>query len=62
VRVAPSAADKVAAGTSAAPRRYAAIEEVPTAMHEEEGAWWQSPVVMGMLVLALTLVLYLIFA
>jgi SSS family solute:Na+ symporter len=31
-------------------------------MHEEEGAWWQSPVVMGSLVLALTLVLYLIFA
>jgi SSS family solute:Na+ symporter len=29
---------------------------------EEEGAWWQSPVVMGVLVLALTLVLYLVFA
>ncbi|GAA0928032.1 sodium:solute symporter family protein [Pseudonocardia zijingensis] len=61
-QVAPSAADEVAAGTAAAPRRYAAIEEVPTAMHDEEGAWWQSPVVMGVLVLALTLVLYLIFA
>jgi solute:Na+ symporter, SSS family len=31
-------------------------------MHEEEGAWWQSPVVMGVLVLALTLALYLMFA
>jgi SSS family solute:Na+ symporter len=65
VRVAPSAAGEVPAGVGAhgeAPRRHAAIEEVPTAMHEEEGAWWQSPVVMGAIVLALTLVLYLIFA
>jgi SSS family solute:Na+ symporter len=31
-------------------------------MHEEEGAWWQSPAVMGAIVLALTVVLYLIFA
>jgi solute:Na+ symporter, SSS family len=28
---------------------------------EDEGAWWQSPVVLGVLVLALTLALYLIF-
>jgi solute:Na+ symporter, SSS family len=35
---------------------------VPVAMHEEEGAWWQSPVVMGVIVLALTLALYLMFA
>jgi SSS family solute:Na+ symporter len=64
VRVAPSAADEVTAGAAApaqAPRRHAAIEEVPAAMHEEEGAWWQSPVVMGVIVLALTLVLYLLF-
>ena len=63
--MAPSAAGEVPAGVGAhgeAPRRHAAIEEVPTAMHEEEGAWWQSPVVMGAIVLALTLVLYLIFA
>ncbi|GAA5135088.1 sodium:solute symporter family protein [Pseudonocardia adelaidensis] len=62
-RVAPSAAgEEVPAGVAAAPRRHAAVEEVPAAMHEEEGAWWQSPAVMGGLVLALTLVLYLIFA
>jgi SSS family solute:Na+ symporter len=42
--------------------RSAAIEEVPVAMHEDEGAWWQSPVVMGVIVLALTFVLYLMFA
>jgi SSS family solute:Na+ symporter len=42
--------------------RPAAIEEVPVAMHEDEGAWWQSPVVMGVIVLALTFVLYLMFA
>ena len=35
---------------------------VPIALHEDEGAWWQSPVVLGAIVLALTLVLYLIFA
>jgi SSS family solute:Na+ symporter len=28
---------------------------------EEEGRWWQSPVVLGVLVLLLTLVLYVIF-
>jgi SSS family solute:Na+ symporter len=65
VRVAPSASEEVPAGVGApgeTARRHAAIEEVPVAMHEEEGAWWQSPVVMGAIVLALTLVLYLIFA
>jgi SSS family solute:Na+ symporter len=65
VRVAPSAAEEVPAGAGAqgeAARRPAAIEEVPAAMDEEEGAWWQSPVVMGAIVLVLTLVLYLIFA
>jgi SSS family solute:Na+ symporter len=64
-RVAPSAAGEVTAGAGAqgeSARRHAAIEEVPTAMDEEEGAWWQSPVVMGAIVLVLTLVLYLIFA
>jgi solute:Na+ symporter, SSS family len=63
-RIAPSAAEEVTAGVAPhgeATRRHAAIEEVPAAMHEEEGAWWQSPVVMGMGVLALTLVLYLMF-
>ncbi len=65
VRVAPSASDEVTAGVGASGeglRRPTAIEEVPTAMHEDEGAWWQSPVVMGAIVLALTVVLYLIFA
>jgi solute:Na+ symporter, SSS family len=65
VRVAPSASDEVTAGVGAPGeglRRPTAIEEVPTAMHEDEGAWWQSPVVMGAIVLALTVVLYLIFA
>ena len=65
VRVAPSASEEVTAGAGAqgeTARHHAAIEEVPAAMHEEEGAWWQSPVVMGAIVLALTLVLYLIFA
>ena len=65
VRVAPSASEEVTAGAGQhgeAPHRHAAIEEVPAAMHEEEGAWWQSPVVMGAIVLVLTLVLYLIFA
>jgi SSS family solute:Na+ symporter len=65
VRVAPSASGEVTAGAGARGEtagRHAAIEEVPAAMDEEEGAWWQSPVVMGALVLALTLVLYLIFA
>jgi SSS family solute:Na+ symporter len=28
---------------------------------EEEGRWWQSPVVLGVLVLLLILVLYVIF-
>ncbi|MGH8879740.1 MAG: sodium:solute symporter family protein, partial [Stackebrandtia sp.] len=59
VGVAPSAAGE---GVAAAPSRHAAVEHVPAAMHEEEGAWWQSPAVMGGLVLALTLALYLIFA
>jgi SSS family solute:Na+ symporter len=65
VRVAPSASQEVTAGVGPhgeAPHRHAAIEEVPAAMDEEEGAWWQSPVVMGGIVLVLTLVLYLIFA
>jgi solute:Na+ symporter, SSS family len=64
-RVAPSASEEVTAGVGQhgeAPHRHAAIEEVPAAMHDEEGAWWQSPVVMGAIVLALTVVLYLIFA
>jgi SSS family solute:Na+ symporter len=64
-RVAPSASESVTAGAGAqgeTVRRHAATEEVPVAMHEEEGAWWQSPVVMGAIVLALTVVLYLIFA
>jgi solute:Na+ symporter, SSS family len=63
------AAPEVKAGVAAQPamhaeehHRPAVIEEVPVAMHEEEGAWWQSPVVMGVLVLALTLALYLMFA
>jgi len=29
---------------------------------EDQGSWWQSPVVLGGIVLALTLVLYLVFA
>jgi SSS family solute:Na+ symporter len=63
VRVAPSeTGEEVTAGVAAAPGRQAAVEHAPTAMDEEEGAWWQSPVVMGGLVLALTLVLYLMFA
>ncbi len=62
VRVAPSAAGEAASEATVAHGRHAAIEEVPTEVREEEGAWWQSPVVMGALVLALTLVLYLIFA
>jgi SSS family solute:Na+ symporter len=65
VRVAPSASEEVTAGAGAQGEtagRHAAIEEVPAAMDEEEGAWWQSPVVMGAIVLVLTLVLYLIFA
>jgi SSS family solute:Na+ symporter len=62
------AAPEVKAGVAAQPaphakalHRPAAIEEVPTAMHKDEGAWWQSPVVLGGIVLALTLVLYLMF-
>jgi SSS family solute:Na+ symporter len=65
VRVAPSASEEATVGAGAqgeTVRRHAATEEVPVAMHEEEGAWWQSPVVMGAIVIALTVVLYLIFA
>jgi solute:Na+ symporter, SSS family len=69
VRVAPSAAGSAEGETAARATaqgersgRHAAIEEVPTAVHEEEGAWWQSPVVMGAIVIALTVVLYVIFA
>jgi SSS family solute:Na+ symporter len=67
VRAAPSdVAEEVTAGVAPqrgeAAARHAAIEDVRAAMREEEGAWWQSPVVMGVIVLALTLVLYLIFA
>jgi SSS family solute:Na+ symporter len=29
---------------------------------EDEGSWWQSPVVLGAIVIALTIVLYLLFA
>jgi SSS family solute:Na+ symporter len=29
---------------------------------EDEGSWWQSPVVLGSIVIALTIVLYLLFA
>ena len=29
---------------------------------EDEGAWWQSPVVLGWIVLILTAALYLMFA
>ncbi|HLU58571.1 MAG TPA: sodium:solute symporter family protein [Pseudonocardia sp.] len=59
-RVAPSAAGE--AGAAAPHGRPATIEEVPTSLHDDEGAWWQSPAVMGTLVLVLTAVLYLIFA
>jgi solute:Na+ symporter, SSS family len=64
MRAVPAEREEVPAGAGALlPEHHpAVIEEVPVAMHEEEGAWWQSPVVMGMIVLALTLVLYLMFA
>jgi len=65
VPAAPAASEEVTAGVGAlgeTVRRPAAVEEVPAAMPEEEGAWWQSPVVLGGIVLALTVVLYLIFA
>jgi SSS family solute:Na+ symporter len=68
VRARP-AEPEVKAGVAARPtthaealHRPAAIEEVPAATHEEEGAWWQSPVVLGGIVLVLTVVLYLMFA
>jgi SSS family solute:Na+ symporter len=68
VRARP-AEPEVKAGVAAQPtthaealHRPAAIEKVPAAMHEEEGAWWQSPVVLGGIVLVLTVVLYLMFA
>jgi SSS family solute:Na+ symporter len=64
-KVRAAAAEEVTAGVGShaeALHRPAATEEVPAAMHEEEDAWWQSPVVMGAIVLALTLTLYLIFA
>jgi solute:Na+ symporter, SSS family len=56
---------EVRAGVAApadALHRPAVLEEVPAATHDDEGAWWQSPVVLGGIVLALTLVLYLMFA
>jgi solute:Na+ symporter, SSS family len=60
-----AAPEEVPAGAAAQPtdvvRRHTAVESVPVAMNEEEGAWWQSPVVMGVLVLVLTLALYLMF-
>jgi SSS family solute:Na+ symporter len=66
MRAVPAETEEVKAGVGAgqaeALHRPAAIEEVPVAMHEDEGAWWQSPVVMGVIVLALTFVLYLMFA
>jgi solute:Na+ symporter, SSS family len=64
MRAAPAERAEVTAGAGAVlPEHHpAVIEEVPVAMHDEEGAWWQSPVVMGGIVLALTLVLYLMFA
>jgi solute:Na+ symporter, SSS family len=64
MRAGPAEREEITAGAGAVlPEHHpAVIEEVPVAMHEEEGAWWQSPVVMGLIVLALTLALYLIFA
>ncbi len=64
MRAAPAERAEVTAGGAAVlPEHHpAVIEEVPVAMHDEEGAWWQSPAVMGGIVLALTLVLYLMFA
>ena len=64
MRAVPAEREEVTAGGGAVlPEHHpAVIEEVPVAMHDEEGAWWQSPVVMGGIVLALTLVLYLMFA
>jgi SSS family solute:Na+ symporter len=56
---------EVRAGVAApadALHRPAVLEEVPAATHDDEGAWWQSPVVLGGIVLALTVVLYLMFA
>jgi SSS family solute:Na+ symporter len=64
MRAVPAEREEVTAGAGAVlPEHHpAVIEEVPVAMHDEEGAWWQSPVVMGGIVLALTFVLYLMFA
>jgi SSS family solute:Na+ symporter len=64
MRAVPAEREEVPAGAGAVlPEHHpAVIEEVPVVMHDEEGAWWQSPVVMGVIVLALTLALYLMFA
>jgi SSS family solute:Na+ symporter len=64
MRAVPAEREEVTAGGGAVlPEHHpAVIEEVPVVMHDEEGAWWQSPVVMGVIVLALTLALYLMFA
>jgi SSS family solute:Na+ symporter len=64
MRAVPAERAEVTAGAGAVmPEHHpAVIEEVPVVMHDEEGAWWQSPVVMGVIVLALTLALYLMFA
>jgi SSS family solute:Na+ symporter len=60
-RAVPGEVQAGAAQPTGAVQRHTAVESVPVAMNEEEGAWWQSPVVMGVLVLVLTLALYLMF-
>jgi SSS family solute:Na+ symporter len=48
-------------GDVVAERRAVGVSAGLEGPGEEEGAWWQSPVVLGAIVLALTLVLYLMF-
>jgi SSS family solute:Na+ symporter len=48
-------------GEAATARRAATVSAGLEGPGEEEGAWWQSPVVLGVIVLALALVLYVIF-
>ena len=48
-------------GDVVAERRSVGVSAGLEGPDEEEGAWWQSPVVLGAIVLVLTLVLYLMF-
>jgi SSS family solute:Na+ symporter len=48
-------------GDVVAERRAVGVSAGLEGPDEEEGAWWQSPVVLAVIVLVLTLALYLIF-